>query len=97
MAMMGGKAFIVGKFALLFALFSSFSKFFSAAHGETSVYSNHHHHHHPPPIPHAPPPPPPPPHYPAPVPYEHPIKRKSDKRFKRIVPINYKYSYYTFD
>lgn len=39
MAMMGGKVFIVGKLALIFALLSNFSKFFSTAYGEISVYS----------------------------------------------------------
>lgn len=89
MAMMGGKSFVVSKLALLFALFRSFTTFFTPP----LDLSHQHHHQHPNPLPVPLPLPPIP--YP-PYPYDHHVKRKSDKRFKRL-PIDYNYSYYLAD
>ncbi len=92
MAMMGGKSFVIGKIALLFALFTSFNKFIGGL-GESNPLPVPYHHHHL----YAPPPAP----YPSPSYYEnHFGKRKSDKIFRYTyttarLPINY--TYYTHE
>lgn len=104
MAMMGGKAFIIGKIALLFSLFTSFNKFISGSN-ELSQPSPPYpsHINHAPSIyyPLPPPPLPPPPHPPQPpsLPYEQPLKRKSDKFYDYTtrIPMPINYTYYTIE
>lgn len=105
MAVMAGKSFMVGKIALLFALFTSFNKFLSLGIENILPWyyqTNHASHSQP-----SPPPPPPVLPVPYPVPFHHPYDhQKKDNRKKdtnvydysyttKRVPINY--SYYTLE
>lgn len=103
MAVMAGKSFMVGKIALLFALFTSFNKFLSVGIENILPWYLQPNHASP-----SPPPLPPSPHLPVPypVPFHHYNHQKKDNRKKdtdvynysytaKRVPINY--TYYTLE